>query len=101
MLKVGDSGADDGGGSSKGGDNDAAGSAQHHSNSTVSDGGGQKRAFAAASRHGDAANHPLFTADGVCVGEVGREGSGTHIPQVGWGSSWYTAGCYRRERLFF
>ncbi|CAM9613617.1 unnamed protein product [Ectocarpus sp. 6 AP-2014] len=75
---------------SRGGETDA-GSADHSNNPrTVSllD-GPHKGAFAATGTGGDqrdgggggAAKYPLMTADGVCVGEVGPEGSPTYVPQ--------------------
>ncbi|CAM9803891.1 unnamed protein product, partial [Ectocarpus sp. 8 AP-2014] len=79
---------------SRGGETDA-GSADHSNINprTVSllD-GPHKGAFAAAGTGGDqrdggggggcTAKYPLITADGVCVGEVGAEGSPTYVPQA-------------------
>ncbi|CAM9508003.1 unnamed protein product, partial [Ectocarpus sp. 4 AP-2014] len=79
---------------SRGGETDA-GSADHSNNNprtaSLLD-GPHKGAFAAASTGGDqrdggsgvggAAKYPLVTADGVCVGEVGLEGSPTYVPQA-------------------
>lgn len=66
------------------------GSASARRASPAAPGGVRHGAFAAGNgngEHEDAANHPcpypLLTADGVWVGEVGAEGSATHVPQVG------------------
>lgn len=84
VLKVGERCCHEQGQPSDGGET-STGLTQHASPAAA--GGVQQREFAASSGNSeneDAASHPypLLTADGVWVGEVGAEGSATHIPQV-------------------